>query len=188
MARSFSSKVIRDDFAGLNNLAKALSSDLVVKVGIMGSKAGPHYEPKYGSKAGKGGTRPKSKAVSNLTNAALGAVMEFGSVSRGIPARSFLRMPITREAKKIMAEAGADPAGARQMAQDGTKKLLLTRLGIACENAVQRAFGSRGFGLWAPDDAETIRRKGSSMPLIDTGQLRRSIASKVDKPAQGVGI
>ncbi|WP_252715295.1 hypothetical protein [Acinetobacter junii] len=34
-------------------------------------------------------------------------------------------------------------------------------------------------GKFAPLKAKTIKRKGSSKPLIDTGQLRQSITYKV---------
>jgi hypothetical protein len=58
----------------------------------------------------------------------------------------------------------------------------LIDLGIACEGAIQEAFDTGGFDDWPADAPSTIRRKGSSSPLIDTKQLRFSIASVVRKP------
>lgn len=59
---------------------------------------------------------------------------------------------------------------------------ILIRLGIACENVIQDAFSSGGFGFWKFILPSTVRRKGSARELIDTGQLRRSITSKVGTP------
>lgn len=155
-----SSKIITSDFNGLNLLVKALSNKRVVKVGIMGRKT----------------TR---KTDQDVTNAELGAIHEFGSYSKNIPARSWLRMPIHKEADTIARNAGH---GAEEMAKQGNMNGILKRLGIACEAAISRAFASQGYGSWKPDKPATIRRKGSSAPLIDKGELRRAVSSTVGAP------
>lgn len=152
------SKIIKSDFNGLNNLVKALSDTRVVQVGVMGKKA---------MRKGKDAT---------ATNAELGAIHEFGSQTKGIPARSWLRMPLHQQTEQII---GDTAAGSMELAKAGNKIGILKVLGIACENAIQRAFGSHGFGGWAPDKPATIKQKKSSAPLIDTGQLRRSVSSRV---------
>ena len=58
---------------------------------------------------------------------------------------------------------------------------ILNILGAACVKQIQMAFASWGFGQWAPDTVATVERKGSNTPLIDTAQLRRSIAWKVEE-------
>lgn len=58
---------------------------------------------------------------------------------------------------------------------------LLKDLGFACENAILAAFKSGGFGMWKDIKESTKKRKGSSAILIETNQLRRSVASQVVK-------
>jgi len=57
---------------------------------------------------------------------------------------------------------------------------MFAQLGIVCEAAIQEAFATRGFGLWAPLSRMTISRKGHDMILRQTGQLARSISSRVE--------
>ncbi len=147
------------DMSKLQTFVKGLDDKHQVQVGIFGNKSSRH--------AGKG-----------ITNADVGAIQEFGSFTRGIPPRSFLRMPIHTQTDQILKQV---VPGAKDLLAQGKMMILLKRLGIACENVVQAAFASRGFGTWAPNKPSTIKRKGSDSPLIDTAQLRRSIASRVVK-------
>lgn len=165
------------DFTGLSHFVRLMdtSGKLVVKVGIFGNKNARGIASD--KKAGKSGIRSVIRgSKSTLTNAELGLIHELGSVERGIPRRSFLRMPISTRSKEILADAFK---GAVELLAQGNIRRILARLGIACEKAVQLAFATRGFGSWAPDQAQTARRKGSNQPLIDTAQLRRSVASQV---------
>ncbi len=167
------------DFTGLSHFVRFMdtTNELVVKVGIFGNKNARGITA--GNKAGESGIRKVVKGSrSTLTNAELGLIHELGSVERGIPRRSFLRMPISTRSKEILADA---MKGALELMAQGNVRGVLKRLGIACEKAVQLAFATRGFGSWQPDQAQTARRKGSNQPLIDTAQLRRSVASQVDK-------
>lgn len=149
------------DISKLQTFVKGLDDKHQVQVGIFGNKSA--------RKDASGGA---------TTNAEVGAVHEFGSFSRGIPMRSFLRMPIHTQTDQILKQVKPD---AKALIGAGKMVLLLKRLGIACENVVQAAFASRGFGTWKEDKPATVRRKGSDTPLIDTAQLRRSIASRVVK-------
>lgn len=49
------------------------------------------------------------------------------------------------------------------------------RVAISIENALDDQFATRGQGQWPKNSPITIASKGSDSPLIDTGQLRRSI-------------
>lgn len=149
----------RSNFDGLKNLANSLAKVKQgrVQVGIFGAKNG---------RTDNGGT----------TNAEVGAVMEFGSVSEHIPHRSFLRMPITQKSEAIFKAAAQ---GFSQLMIAGKAKEFLVRIGVEAENAILEAFRTRGWGSWKPNAPMTIKLKGSDSPLIDTGQLRRSIASRV---------
>jgi phage gpG-like protein len=150
--------VVRFNFDGLNNFVKGISTKSFVKVGIFGNKT------------------KRQKGV--LTNAEVGAIHEFGSVSRKIPPRSFLRVPLFQKSDEIVSEASE---GALMKLAQGDIIGVIKGLGIAAERAIQTAFESSGFGSWVGNALSTIRRKGSSSPLIDRGELRRSIASKVER-------
>lgn len=154
------SKIIKDDFDGLNNLVKALSNNKVVKVGILGNKT--------------------NRQEGKLTNAFIGAVNEFGSVSNNIPPRSFLRMPIHRGSEVIIKEA---KKGSESLVKDGNMIQVLKSIGVSCIKEIQNAFATRGFGRWPKNAEITKLRKKSSSPLIDTSQLRKSITFKVGAPA-----
>lgn len=156
---------------GLKELAAALSGQGKVQVGIFGRKNSRNEA----GKLNKAGGHAKGSKASAQTNADIAAIHELGSVSRHIPPRSFLRMPIALHTKEIMKDAmGEIP----NIWQSGGMLAFLKRVGIAAENVVQQAFASRGFGNWPALKASTIARKGSDSPLIDTAQLRRSIASR----------
>lgn len=168
---------LKYDFTGLHNFVRAIDTadKFVVKVGIFGNKTARGITSD--KEAGKAGVRKVLKGTkSTLTNAELGLIHELGSVERGIPKRSFLRMPISEKSKEILADA---MKGAPELLAKGDIRGILVRLGIACEKWIQLAFATRGFGSWQPDAPKTARRKGSNSPLIDTAQLRRSIASQV---------
>lgn len=164
------------DFTGLHNFVRLMDSadKYVVKVGIFGNKNARGAVAR--SPSGKG-HRVKGTTVT-LTNAELGLVHELGSITRGIPARSFLRMPIALKSKEILKAAFI---GAPELLRKGNIKAILGNLGKACEVWIQTAFATGGFGNWAPDKTATKNRKGGDSPLIDTGQLRRSVTSKVDE-------
>lgn len=149
-------KIIQADFSQLNLFVKALSDTHVVNVGIFGRKSG---------RKEKGG----------MSNADVGFIHEFGGPK--MPKRSFLRMPLYLKSEDILARVVA--AGALKKLAMGKMVGVLRDLGISCEAAILAAFDSGGFGSWLPLARSTIRRKGSSAVLIDTGQLRRSIASEV---------
>ena len=145
----------------LNSLVSSISlGDYKVKIGIMGGKASQ--------------THAKGKA----SNAEIGLVHEYGSFSKNIPARSFLRMPLFYKSNVILSRMSFK---AFISAFSGNKLLFLKQLGIVCEGVIQEAFATMGFGMWRSLKSKTIsRKKGQNpSPLINTGQLRRSISSQV---------
>jgi len=165
---------INSNFKGLNDFVKAFSDKNVVQVGIMGRKAMRTYSSKT--------SRSKTLHAGGnyLSNAELGAIHEFGSHSKNIPMRSFLRAPIHHEAERIVKDVKAADVDVEIVKSKNLRPVLL-KIGIACVAAITRAFSTRGFGTWKADRPSTIRRKGSDSPLIDTGALRRSIDYRVTK-------
>ena len=115
-------------------------------------------------------------------NSDIGAKHEFGYfVSEGpfkgarVPARSFLRMPIT--VKKEAIAAGLKEV-APNMLLRGMVKEFFVRMGIEAEKVIRQAFDTSGWGTWAPNALNTVILKESDKPLIDTGSLARSISSR----------
>lgn len=158
---------------GLERFQKALrdAEKMRVKVGILGAKNG---------RMGKSG---------ELTNAEVGQRMEFGGLfywgywrtvtgrmEIHIPPRSFLRMPLT-DLMANLPDAFTDTAVA--LLRKYRVEDVFKRLGVVAVAAITKAFTTKGNGTWAPNHPLVIKRKGSDSPLIDTGQLRRSIAFEV---------
>lgn len=155
---------IKVNIKGLQQLAKALGDAYRIKVGIMGNKA------------------QRNNGNTGQTNAEIGFLNEFGSLTKHIPARSFLGMPLRLYLAEYLVKKKAFSQAEVEKAVKAGKLLdLAKKVGIVAEEVIQEAFATRGFGNWAPNAPSTIEQKGSSSPLIDTGQLRRSITSKVEK-------
>lgn len=146
------------DTRGLKKLKEKMSRDLYARVGVLGGSP---------------------QRADEMGNAEIGLIHEFGSAAAGIPPRSFLRMPLEHEQKKLTDFAGSTVARNKFDKQDF--KGFLQLLGIVGVEIVQKAFETRGFGQWAPNAPYTVERKGSNQPLIDTGQLRRSIMNDVSE-------
>lgn len=156
---------VRLEFKKLQNLINFIRNDMpAVKVGILGESA----------KRTQGG----------INNAEIGFVNEFGKMTGHpkIPARSFLRMPLSMhfmdkvKEKKSLSSKEFEKAITNGKADDFARKV-----GLVAEEVIQEAFSTNGYGNWKPNAPYTVEKKGSSSPLIDTGQLRRSITSRIDK-------
>jgi hypothetical protein len=128
----------------------------------------------------KPGTKRSKRATNRfmrneVTNAELMYVHSKGSALQGIPARPVLEPAIeapdnrTAISNELQAAAKAALDGNQQQAE--TK---LRRAGIAAQRAAQKWFTDPRNG-WAPNKPSTIKAKGSSRPLIDSGALRKAI-------------
>lgn len=135
-----------------------------IKVGIMGAK------------------NKRQKGVP--TNAEVGFANEFGVMTGPvrIPARSFIRMPLQNYFyDKLVSKKSLTKAEFEKAIKAGRADEFAKKVGIVAEETIQEAFATRGYGKWKPNSAYTVAQKGSDSPLIDTGQLRRSITSKIMK-------
>lgn len=163
--------MIRLDTTKLEALEKELGKAFVAQVGVLGARASGRL------KIAKEhlGLLSRNKEVSVAsesakTNAEIGLIHEKGSPPRNIPRRSFLEMPLTTKMPQVISRVGAillkginetNIAGAYQ------------KLATIGEGIVLQAFPTQGYGRWpAKSDGEPSR-------LIDTGQLRQSISSRV---------
>lgn len=145
----------------LDGIKEHLSEGTYVKVGVLGDSA---------SRTGD----------TTINNVELGVIHELGSVTKNIPPRSFLRMPLQAKSDQLTKFIGSKKS--MDMILKGNVNGALAMLGAYAESWIQSAFASRGFGQWKPNSPITIARKGSSAPLIDTGELRRSVSSEVVTP------
>lgn len=145
---------VKADFSKLEKLLKELKSPYKTQIGVFSEATAPDGEK----------------------IASYGADNEFGVITRRIPERSFIRMPLTTRQddikKAVFRRAGKnlEDADIRQIFED---------IGFAGEAIIQEAFDTRGFGAWPPNAPETVFLKGSDAPLIDEGHLRHAITSKV---------
>jgi len=110
----------------------------------------------------------------DLTVAGIGSVHEFGSGN--VPARPFLRPTFDTNQNKYVRNLS------RALGKDVDKKRqpdrTLNALGASIVADVQGAIRSR---IPPPLAESTVAQKGSSTPLIDSGQLINSITHKVRK-------
>lgn len=110
----------------------------------------------------------------DMSIAEIAEIHEFGAPRAGIPERSFLRAGLDEGREKI-AEVIS-----RLLVQVMARKVLPRKaceiLGMAGKTLVQQKLIR---GPFVPLKQRTIELKGSSRPLIDTGQLRRSIDYEV---------
>lgn len=138
-------------------------ADLKVVVGVQGDEA----------KIDRGG----------ITQGELVNVLEFGSADGSIPARPVFGETYDKGRKKY-AKAVED-AILKGLFEGENPKLALKIIGERYRSDVVKNVSSNALGM-TPNAPGTVDRKGSSLPLVDTGQLYlRSITSKVEKGKVG---
>lgn len=151
----------KNDFRRYDKLQKQMekAGDVVVKVGILGGKL---------------------RQGEDFTEAELGAVHEFGSPTRNIPARPFMRP--TFENKKDEFEKLLGRAAEKIIDGKVTVEQALNIVGMAGANEVKKTI-TAGAPLKPPLKKATIKRKKSSRPLVNTGRLVNSISWEVGRDA-----
>lgn len=140
----------------LKELQKELDKDYITKVGVLGSK---------------------NNRKGQNTNAMIGAVHEFGSFTKNIPRRSWLKMPLLEKSDKLLKRWVLN---VRRLLPKKDFKKMFKILGIEAESIIQQSFATAGFGKWKSISPKTAKKKGSNQILIDTAQLRKAVISKVE--------
>ncbi len=139
---------------GLARLTKALKikNPPHINVGILGTK---------GERNGKG-----------MSNAAIGAVHEYGSPARNIPSRSFLRMPLQDHLQDKMEASGAlNQKVLEEVVKAGSIMPWLEKIKLLAKATVIEAFETAGWGKWARWKDPNYKNN-AMMILHDTGQLQ----------------
>lgn len=148
----------------VNSLTKSLSmlSDYRFEIGVFTSKS-------------------KRKVLVGVTNAELMFIHENGSPLRNIPSRPVLELTLQYANSNLLSKTVSKCidlilAG---YSEDDVKREL-EKMAIRMENYARHIIYSKDPRL-APNAPSTIARKGSDVPLLDTGQLARSITCRVIK-------
>ena len=150
---------IRDDnreWKAFKKKLAELKNRPLVAVGVLG---------KEGSEAYKDGT---------FTTVDVATANEFGTET--IPARSFMRSTYEQDQSRFLAIIRRYKL--KLVTNKVTVNKVLTMVGLYAQSRIQRMITQGGIPF-IPNSPETIERKGSSSPLIDTGQLRQSIRYEV---------
>lgn len=127
--------------------------------------------------SGRGGAPKGSRsgALGKLSVLAVGEIHEFGL---GVPQRSFIRDWFdengARASERIKRVAQLVVAG------ETTARKGMDLVGLWAQGSIQERMASTP-GNWQALAPITVRRKGSSRPLIDTGQLRSAITFRVEE-------
>lgn len=143
---------------------------LVKKLGLLGNK-----RVKVGVLEETGGNA--NHPNSNISFIELAAVHEFGSEKAGIPERSFIRS--TSERPDVI--AGYKALAAVETAAVVRGKSVETALNVLGEYLADETRNTITSGKTSgpPLKQETIDRKGSSTPLLDTGALADAISHTI---------
>lgn len=151
----------RINLDGLDDIAAKVGGKMRARVGVLGSDV----ERDHGQ---------------GLDNSTLMLIHMMGSISRNIPPRDPLYLPLMNRRRELIRMLGESSAMKTAFA-NGDYEKMFKLLGAAAEAIVDEAFATSGWGAWPPNTPETIRRKGSSRPLIEFGELRKSVSSDVVK-------
>lgn len=151
---------VTDRDRGASKLLAKLLEQGALKVGILGDAAAEPHKDKDGE-------------PSDLSVAQIGEIHEFGL---GVPRRSFLAgWAVEREPeiKNVILRGGR----ALALGKVESVRVLLEQVGSWSVGSIQQRMAQN---IPPPLAESTIKRKGSSVALIDTEQLRSSISYQVD--------
>ncbi|UUM20876.1 hypothetical protein [Mycoavidus sp. SF9855] len=115
-------------------------------------------------------TAHRDSEKTSLNNAQIAAVHEYGAPNKGIPARPFLRTTLIKN--KQAYTDGLATQMRKAVRQHQSPEQAYQVVGLKAASDVQHEIRH---GAHTPLKAATIKRKKSSQPLIDIGQLHQSI-------------
>lgn len=157
---------ITDKDSGLRDLVERVGrlSKASVRVGVLADKGDQAHQ-----------TDAETPSAISMTVLEVATVHEFGAPAANIPARSFLRGTVDAESASIRSDQHKLAIAVLSGKIDLRKGL--DQLGARVAGKIQQRIAR---GIEPPLQARTIARKGSSKPLIDSGQLRSSITWEVE--------
>lgn len=185
---------VKVDFKKLKNVIEEMSKEYSIKVGILANKGGSDLVSKDLDVAGLGAVQEFGVTI-NVTEKMRnflryqGLPLKKETKTITIPARSFIYASLSRSAEirkkvKKLVYSNDSIETLDKLILQGDKGLLevvASAIAISAVEQIQDAFDTSGFGEWQQNHPYTIEKKGSAMPLIDTGRLRNSITFEIEK-------
>lgn len=185
---------VKVDFKKLKNVIEEMSKEYSIKVGILANKGGTDLVSKDLDVAGLGAVSEFGVTI-NVTEKmrnflrCQGLPLKKETKTITIPARSFIYASLSRSAEirkkvKKLVYSNDSIETLEKLILQGDKGLLevvASAIAISAVEQIQDAFDTSGFGEWQQNHPYTIEKKGSAMPLIDTGRLRNSITFEIEK-------
>lgn len=104
-----------------------------------------------------------------------GGVIKRGDHQIVIPARPFMDLAGTNV--QTQQSATAKQLINQVLRQNEEAPKALAKIGLLMENEIKKAIVQ---GEWAPNAPSTVKKKGFNKPLVDSGILLKTVASKVD--------
>lgn len=188
---------VKANLNGLNKLLKSLKEDYVVRVGIIGAEAKKEHD-KDGVTNAKLGTVHEFGATIKHPGGTPYIVTDKGARfvkkenGKGlpitkphtidIPRRSFLEEPLKAKLnfkKNSTFKKATQKEAWKQIFGKGNQKKFLNYLGQYALKVIADSFEAGGSPKWQSLTSATACRKGSNLPLSDTGNLKGSISYKV---------
>lgn len=149
----------------LAGVKAAAKTSFRVRVGVIGAGASkPHEE----------GDEPRERGTKALTVGEIAIKHELGL---GVPERSFLRAYVDQN--KVRIENELRMVLKRVVAGQVTPEAAAPLLGARYVGEIQQFIADNK--VKPTDSAYTIALKGSSVTLVDTGQLRSAVTYEVEK-------
>lgn len=159
--------LIKDVFKEMTEVYNSIN-DYVIEIGIVSSKNSRNKKDKI-----------KNKKDDGIGNAELMFIHENGSPIRNIPERPVLQITI-EHAINVLLPKTLKKIQEGCFKQNWTKERVKKELENLC-NKMQNYARNVIYesNLLAPNAPRTIKAKGSDRPLLDTGQLARSITCRL---------
>jgi len=154
---------MRDVDHGFDDLYRRLDKGVLVHVGVQGKEA---------AKSSGATGDEAADVVASETVVEVASRHEFGL---GVPRRSFIRDWFDQNEQK--AREWLEDIGRAVLEGRATPRQAGEMFGLIAVGSIQERISA---GIPPANAERTIREKGSSTPLVDTGQLRSSITHKVE--------
>jgi hypothetical protein len=117
---------------------------------------------------------PKAEERHKDSDATVGEIAVYHEFGLGVPERSFIRAWFEQNSRTVIDDMRAGLI--RVLKRELTPEQLADLLGQKYVGQIQARMAA---GIPPPLAESTIARKGSSIPLIDTGQLRSAVTYEV---------
>ena len=169
---------VTDEDRGMAALAQRLAGNIGVRVGVLADSPKQHD-----SRAVVDGKRKGKKNLTEVTFDGgehaptlleVAVINEFGGGN--VPQRSFIRATVDENLDRIQALQAT--LAKRIILAEITAEQAMQQLGAFVKGLIQSRIAR---GIEPPNAPSTIAAKGSSKPLVDTGQLRSSIDFVVER-------